>query len=184
MRSISATSAAAAAAGDIASATSPRAGGRDLPAEVRVELEQRAIPHLPETDIALLRSQVADAQHRAVAIPVGDEAVDERARRVEPARAVPGFVHEVGERLHLVADLGREREHRLLDISEVLVEGRGRSADLPGDVDDAQVTDAVGLEQRAGRVEQAAPGLDAALAERSPVQRLDLIHERAAYAAI
>ena len=133
--------------------------------------------------VALLRREVAGAQHGPVAIPVGDEAVDERARGVESGRAVPRFVDEAGEWLDLVADLGREREHGLLDVPEVLVEGRGRRPDLAGDVDDPQVADAVGLEERAGRVQEAAPGLDAALAERASVQRLDLIHERAAYAA-
>ena len=86
MRSMSATSAAAAAAADIMPATRPRRAPRSiLRAEPRDELGERRVPDLAETDVALLRGEVARAKHRPVPIPVGDETVDERAGRSSPS---------------------------------------------------------------------------------------------------
>ena len=179
MRSMSATSAAAAAAADSAGATDPRSRDAAIFVSKRGrELDQRPVAHLAEANVALLRREVARAQHGPVAIPVADEAVDQRARRVEAGVAVPRTVEEAGQRDDLVADLGRQREDGIFDVAEVLVEGRGRRADRAGDVDDAQVPDAVRLEERGGRVEEAAPGLRAALAERTAVERERRIHGR------
>ena len=130
MRSISATSAALAATGDISPTTRPAA--RDsaiLAVKLDHEGAQRAVPHVAEALVALLRGEVARAQHGPVAIPVVDEAVDERARVVEPAVGVPRRLEPRDQRRDLVADLLGEREHGFLDVAEVLVEGRGRRAD-------------------------------------------------------
>ena len=117
------------------------------------------------------------AQHRAVAVPVVDEAVDERPRVVEPALGSHG-VSSRDERRDLVADLFGEREHRFLDVAEVLVEGRRRRPDRARDVDDAQVADPVRLEQLGRRVEQAAARERTAPPERPTVERERRIHAR------
>ena len=165
MRSISATSAALAATGDISSTTCPAARAlADLGGQPRHEAAQRAVTDVAEPLVALLRREVARPQHGAVAVPVVDEAA-RRAPRASsrPCVRVPRRVEPRGQRRDLVAGLLGEREHRLFHVAEVLVEGRGRRADRACDVDDAQVADAVRLEQlppsrRAGGGGSARPG--------------------------
>ena len=99
-------------------------------------------------------------------------AVDQLARGVEARRrSVHGAVEQLADRGEVLAHLLGEREHRLLDVAEVLVEGRGRRPDRARDVDDAQVADAVALEQLGGRLEQPSPRERAPRAERPPVER-------------
>ena len=101
---------------------------------------------------------------------------DEAAGRVEAVFRCPRRVKHLRERRDLRSDLGRECEHGIFDVTKVLIEGRGRSADCARNLDDAQIADAVGFEQRGGRVEQFAAGLCAPLADRAAVERL---HARA-----
>ena len=75
--------------------------------------------------ITFLRREVARTEHRAVTVPVVDEAVDECTRVVKTARRVPRRVESCREGNNLVARLFRKREHGRLDVGEVLVERRG-----------------------------------------------------------
>src|SRR5207302_3285120 len=83
--------------------------------------------------------------------------------------AVPGPLEELGQRMELVGELFGQDEHGLVDAAEVLVEGRGRRADLAGHLDHAQLADAVALEQVGGGVEEAPAGLLSSTAERPAV---------------
>ena len=107
---------------------SPR-GRRPWPRCPRVSGTQRGVADVAEAPVALLRREVARAQHRPVRVPVRDEVLDEAAHereavgsgpRLAPASPASGasvLTHRVGE-----------REHGLLHVVEVLVEGRGRRA--------------------------------------------------------
>ena len=173
MRSIIATSALAAASGVIAPSTRPRrcdsATLRGEPVEQRA---QRLDADRAEPPVALLRGEVARAEHRAVRVPVLDERVDElagaasRPSAPDQSRASSSPTGARSSPTSSASD-----EHRLLDVAEVLVEGRRRRPDDAGDVDDAQVADTAVLEQPRGGVEQTSTGQRTALAECAPVER-------------
>ena len=153
-------------------ATPGSAACRDLRGDALGDRPQRVVAHVAEALVAFLRGEVARPQHGAVVVPVARRS---RRRADAPTSSPSAPAHgrsssaRSGARLSPTA-LG-EREHRLFDVAEVLVEGRRRRADRAGDVDDPQIADPVRLEQPRGRVEQPAPGLRAALAERPPVER-------------
>ena len=171
MRSIIDTSALAAASGVIASSTRPRrCASATLLARPDEQRPQRLVANRAEPLIAFLRGEVARPEHGAMVVPVADERLDERAGEVEAVVTAPVAGEQVTDRREVLADLLGEHEHRLLDVAEVLVEGRGRGPDGAGDVDDAEVANAAVLEQRCSRVEQPASGERPTPAERAAVE--------------
>ena len=125
MRSIIATSAAAAAYG-ASPATAFSATLRDRPFGDRL---QRRVAHVAEPLVAFLRREVAGAQDRAVVVPVaGGSRRPAAGRDSSPASPRPRRVEQLDERRGLLPDRLGQREHRLLDVAEVLVEGRRRRA--------------------------------------------------------
>ena len=104
---------------------------------------------------------------------------------VEPGGAPPRRLEQPREVVELVAHLLGEREHRLLDVAEVLVEGRRRGADPAGDVDHREVEDARGGEELGGGVEQAPAGELGPAAEAAAVDGHQVrgAHDPSAYDA-
>ena len=140
MRSIIATSAAAAAYGATPGAPPLSC---DLRGEPLGQRPQRLVAYVAESLVAFLGREVAGAQDRAVRVPVAEEAVDELAGAIEPVVAASTRARAARRPARSLADLFGEREHRLFHVAEVLVEGRRRRPDLARDVDDAQVAHAV-----------------------------------------
>ena len=73
-----------------------------------------------------------------------------------PSSSFHGVSDARPQRLDVVGGLVGEDEDRLLDVGEVLVEGRGRGSDLAGDVDDPHAERTPLLEQLGRGVEQPA----------------------------
>ena len=111
-------------------------------------------------------------------VPVVEEAVDERARVVETLPGAPRLVEVSSERCDVVARDLRECENGIFDIAEVLVERRGRRPDEPRDVDDAEIANAVIVEQLLGGFEEASARLDAAPSQGAPVNGHHVAHRR------
>ena len=100
-------------------------------------------------------------------VPVSEELLHERSRAVgvvlPPGRRID---LEVGEQ---VAGLLAEREDRLVQIREVLVEGGRLEAHVLGDVGEAQTAQSPLLDRCADGFEDALARADPALAEGLPV---------------
>ncbi len=129
-------------------------GLADLSGERLGDGQQRRVPHGAEPLVALLGGEVPRPEDGSVLVPGGHERVD----HAPGGGAGPGFGDEPGDGCEVLGDLVGEGEDGILDVAEVLVEGRRRRPDLAGDVDDPQVPHPGGLEQPPGGVEQPVAG--------------------------
>jgi hypothetical protein len=97
---------------------------RDPAREAVEKRAERLVADGAEALITLLRGEVPRAEHRSVRVPVSDERLDERTREIEAVGSRPVARQQLADRREVFAHLLREDEHRLLDVAEVLVEGR------------------------------------------------------------
>ncbi|MGC0331298.1 hypothetical protein RKD23_004288 [Streptomyces sp. SAI-170] len=113
---------------------------------------------LVEALVALGGPEVDHAQDRVVLAPELQETVDEFLCRLpaglaDPAAAREQFGQPGALGGHLLGDL----QDGALDVREVLIEGRGRSARFPGDIDDLDVPVGRGAEHLTEAVQQLLP---------------------------
>ena len=150
----------------------------DLPGQTLGERLQRSVADLAKPGVTFLRGEVAGPEHRPVLVPVGDEAVDERPSAVESVGPRPRRGEQLAERRGLLPDLVREREHGLLDVTEVLVEGRGRGPDLAA-MSTTRRSRSPLLSSNAAVASSSRLRVERpALAERAPVERKRVVRHR------
>ena len=130
-------------------------------------------PHarLAEPRITLLGLEVARAQHGLVGQPVLDERAGERACLLERVPVRPRLGEQRDHRRHLLRGVVGEREDRIVDVAEVLIEGRRRRPHLARDVDDLQFEHALLGEELRRRVQQPLAGLRGARTDDPTVRR-------------
>ncbi len=74
--------------------------------------------------VTLFGGQVNDPEHSAVVLPVREEALRDGQRGAPAPLLGPVAAHQVGQLRRLVDHAFGQHLDRLLDVSEVLIEGR------------------------------------------------------------